>query len=64
MGQRYAQTEAAGMRMQGESNRIAALIHANGGTEDGACATAGGIATPGACIKGGENIDPYNPYTH
>ena len=49
------------MRMQGESNRIAALIHRNSSTEDTACQTAGGISTPGACIRGGENIDPWNP---
>jgi TPR repeat protein len=58
---RYAQMEAAGMRLQGESNRIAALIHANSSTEDIACQTAGGVPTPGACISGGENIDPWNP---
>ncbi len=61
---RYAQMEAAGMRLQGESNRIAALLHSNSSVEDTACATAGGISTPGACIKGGDNIDPWNPYTH
>jgi TPR repeat protein len=58
---RYAEMEAAGMRMQGESNRIAALAHANSSTEDIACQTAGGVSTPGACIRGGENIDPWNP---
>jgi TPR repeat protein len=61
LGQRYAQMEAKGMRLQGESNRIAALIHANSTTEDIACETAGGISTPGACIRGGQNIDPWNP---
>ncbi len=58
---RYAEMEAAGMRLQGESNRIAALAHANSSTEDIACQTAGGVSTPGACIRGGENIDPWNP---
>ena len=53
--------KAKGMRMQGESNRIAALIHRNSSTEDIACQTAGGVSTPGACIRGGENIDPWNP---
>ena len=62
LGQRYAQMEAKGMRLQGESNRVAALIHANHSTEDNACFVAGGVPTPGACIRGGENIDPYNPY--
>lgn len=62
LGQRYAQMEAKGMRLQGESNRVAAAIHANHSIEDNACFTAGGIPVPGACIRGGENIDPYNPY--
>jgi TPR repeat protein len=59
LGQRYAQMEAKGMRLQGESNRVAAQIHANHSIEDNACFTAGGIPLPGACVKGGENIDPY-----
>lgn len=58
---RYAEMEAAGMRLQGESNRIAALAHVNSSTEDIACQTAGGTSSPGACIRGGENIDPWNP---
>jgi TPR repeat protein len=62
LGQRYAQMEAKGMRMQGEANRTAALAHGNSSSEDIACQTAGGVSTPGACIRGGENIDPFNPY--
>jgi hypothetical protein len=50
------------MRLQGESNRIAALAHANSSTEDIACQTAGGISSPGSCVRGGQNIDPFNPY--
>ena len=60
LGQRYAEMEAAGMRLQGESNRIAALAHRNSSTEDIACETAGGVSSPGACFRGGETIDPYN----
>ena len=63
LGQRYAQMEAAGMRLQGESNRVAALMHRNSSTEDTACAVAGGTSSPGECIRGGENIDPWNPNT-
>jgi uncharacterized protein len=59
LGQRYAQMEAKGMRLQGESNRVAAAIHASR-VEDIACATAGGISSPGACVRGGQNIDPFN----
>jgi TPR repeat protein len=62
LGQRSAQMEAKGMRLQGESNRVAALIHANSSVEDTACSVAGGISVPGACIRGGQNIDPWNPY--
>ncbi len=48
--------------MQGESDRVAALARANSSTEDIACQTAGGIPIPGSCVRGGQNIDPYNPY--
>jgi TPR repeat protein len=57
-GQRYAQMEAEGMRMQGESNRIAA--QSRGGVLETACATAGGIYSPGGCLKGGGTIDPFD----
>jgi len=57
-GQRYAQMEAKGMRMQGESNRIAA--QSRGGVLETACATAGGIYSPGGCLKGGGTIDPFD----
>jgi hypothetical protein len=52
--------EAAGMRMQGKSNRVAAMLHRNSSTEDIACETAGGISAPGMCMRGGQTIDPYN----
>ncbi len=58
-GQRYAQMEAKGMRMQGEANAQAARAH-RGGVEDIACETAGGIPSPGECMKGGGTIDPFN----
>lgn len=64
LGDRYARMEAKGMRLQGESNRVAAMIHANRSTEDEACFTAGGVPTPGACLRGGAMIDPYNPYAN
>ncbi|MBZ5660098.1 MAG: hypothetical protein LAO08_06790 [Acidobacteriia bacterium] len=57
-GQRYAQMEAKGMRMQGEANAQAARMHH--GVEDSACETAGGIPSPGECLKGGGSIDPFN----
>ncbi len=60
LGQRYAQMEAKGMRLQGEANRTAALAHRNG-VEETACATAGGISSGfGECMKGGGDIDPFN----
>lgn len=59
-GQGYARMEAKGMRMQGESDRIAAQARRNGSVLDTACETAGGVPTPGACIRGGSNIDPFN----
>jgi TPR repeat protein len=51
LGQRYAQMEAKGMRLQGEANRIGALMHQNSGTEDIACETAGGKPAPGECMR-------------
>jgi TPR repeat protein len=60
-GQRYAEMEAAGMRMQGEANRQAAEARARGGGVEGtACAAAGGVYSPGECMKGGGTIDPFN----
>lgn len=59
MGQGYARMEAAGMRMQGESNRVAAMAH-HGGSEETACGVAGGTYSPGECIRGGETIDPFD----
>jgi TPR repeat protein len=64
LGQRHAQMEAKGMRLQGESNRIAAKIHANAGTESIACETAGGLYSPGACTRGGQMIEPYASWTN
>jgi hypothetical protein len=53
--------EAAGMRMQGEANRQAAEARARGGGVEGtACAAAGGVYSPGECMKGGGTIDPFN----
>jgi TPR repeat protein len=60
LGQGYAKMEAAGMRQQGEINRIAAKMH-GGGSMETACQTAGGIPDPsGLCLKGGRQIDPFN----
>ena len=60
-GQRYAQMEAKGMRMQGEANRQAAEARQRGGGVEGtACAAAGGVYSPGECLKGGGSIDPFN----
>jgi TPR repeat protein len=59
--QRYAEMEVKGMRMQGESDRIAALIHQGSGVEERACFTAGGTSVGPECIRGGETIDPYKP---
>jgi TPR repeat protein len=60
MGQGYAQMEAKGMRMQGESNRIAAQAHRNGSVQETACGVAGGTMVGGwECIRGGETIDPF-----
>jgi TPR repeat protein len=60
MGERYAEMEAAGMRMQGESNRVAAEARKHGGVMDTACATAGGVSVGPECLKGGSTIDPFN----
>jgi TPR repeat protein len=58
-GQRYAEMEAKGMRMQGESNRVAA--QSRGGVMEAACATAGGVSVGPECIKTGVgNIDPFD----
>lgn len=59
-GQRYARMEVKGMRMQGESNRIAAEARAHASVEDVACQTAGGVSIPGECLKSGRSIDPFN----
>lgn len=61
LGQRYADMEVQGMRLQGESDRVAAMAHRGRDSGQIACETAGGISTPGACIKGGEHIDPFMP---
>jgi TPR repeat protein len=60
LGQRYAQMEAKGMRMQGEANRAAAQAHGHGGAEETACGVAGGTYSPGECIRGGATIDPFD----
>ena len=66
LGQGYAKMEAAGMRMQGEINRLTA--HARPGSGDPTyyeqqCQAQGGMAIGGAtCRKDGVNIDPYEPY--
>ncbi len=57
-GQGYARMEAKGMRMQGESNRIAAQMHH--GVEDTACQVAGGVSVGPECIKSGSSIDPFD----
>jgi TPR repeat protein len=61
LGQGYAKMEAAGMRQQGEINRMTAKMH-GGGVMERACQTAGGIPEPssGLCLKGGGQIDPFN----
>ncbi len=61
LGQRYAQMEAAGMRLQAESDAVARRLHTGRDVMDIACETAGGVSTPGACIKGGSDIDPFKP---
>jgi TPR repeat protein len=59
-GQRYAEMEAAGMRLQGESDKVAAEMRKHGGVQDQACATAGGVSVGPECLKGGSTIDPFN----
>ncbi len=59
-GQRWADMEAAGMRLQGESDKVAAEARKHGGVMETACATAGGVSAGPECIKGGSNIDPFN----
>ena len=60
MGENYAAMEAKGMRMQGESNRVAAEARKHGGVMDTACATASGVSVGPECLKGGSTIDPFN----
>jgi TPR repeat protein len=52
LGNRYAQMEAKGMRMQGEADaqqaRFASICHKAGGYTDGP-----------VCLRGGMDIDPY-----
>jgi TPR repeat protein len=63
LGQGYAKMEAAGMREQGEINRLTA--RSRGGTvmedglSDGMCRAKGGTAVGAQCMIHGENIDPY-----
>ena len=59
-GQRYAEMEAAGMRLRGESNKVAAEACKHGGVEGVACETAGGVSVGPECLKGGSSIDPFN----
>jgi len=59
-GQRYAEMEAAGMRMQGESDKVAAEARRHGSVEDVACGVAGGVSVGPECVKGGSSIDPFN----
>jgi hypothetical protein len=61
LGQGYAKREVAGMRLQGESDAVAARIRAHKSTDDIACETAGGVSSPGSCLRGGQTIDPWNP---
>jgi TPR repeat protein len=59
-GQRYAEMEAAGMRLQGESDKVAAEARKQGGVEGVACGAAGGVSVGPECVKGGSTIDPFN----
>ena len=52
MGQRYAQMEAKGMRMQGEADAQQARYAKQ-------CASRGGVADGPVCEVGGMAIDPY-----
>lgn len=64
LGQGYAKMEAAGMRQQGEINRMMSHMKKDD-VMDNACFTAGGIPdTSGECLKGGGDIDPFNPLTY
>jgi TPR repeat protein len=58
---RYAEMEAAGMRLQGESNRIAALAHRNSSIEDIACQTAGGTSSPEPASGAAKTSTPGTP---
>ncbi len=57
-GHRFAQMEVKGMRMQGESNRIAAQAHVSNAS-DMACNFAGGAPSFGSCLRDGKNIDVF-----
>jgi uncharacterized protein len=59
-GQGYARMEAKGMRLQGESDRVAAELRRHGGVEGVACQTAGGISVGPECLKSGASIDPFD----
>jgi len=61
LGQGYAKMEAQGMRMQGEINRIAARTQPSNVLEN-ACNVAGGTPVGFECLRGGQSIDPFNPY--
>lgn len=52
MGQRYAQMEAKGMRMEGEAAAQQARFARQ-------CASRGGVADGPECLVGGMTIDPY-----
>jgi TPR repeat protein len=60
LGQGFASLEVDGMRMQGEANKQAAERRRHMSSDDIACETAGGVSSPGACLRGGENIDPFD----
>lgn len=60
LGQRYAEMEAKGMRMQGEADAQAARSRSNG-VLGVACGVAGGVSVGPECIRSGENIDPFKP---
>jgi TPR repeat protein len=60
LGQRYAEMEAKGMRMQGEADAQAARSRSNGVLEV-ACGVAGGVSVGPECIRSGETIDPFKP---
>ena len=63
LGQGYAKMEAAGMREQGEINRLTA--RSRGGyvetnLSDEACRNSGGDSASGVCIKNGVRVDPFD----